>query len=559
MSKSFSFTLAIIVVCQTLFAAVGTAQFDLFGSDKSEPLQVRAYYKTKPDSIYGMVFVEATVGDGYHTYAQNHDGIERPTKISLAQANGILNSGVFKPTTKPHEELKEGKVSKSFDGKVVWTMPFKMINQNDDVENLTIGIDYSGQLCTNDSCLPPINRSLVASFKGYNADLQIDPALFANSTGTNSTLPFPTEPTEPIEPAQPKVAPPKAGNAKLAALYDSDTKIKYEKLDGTTGTGTFMAALIGAFLGGMLLNLMPCVFPVLGLKVLGFVEQAGNDPAKIKMHGIAFAAGLIFSMWILAGAILALKHFSGQEVSWGQQMGNPYFVGGIVILLFVLGLNLAGVFEMGLFLTSVDAGGKKSEGYFGSFFSGVLTTLVATPCSGPFLGAAMGYTLAQPAMIAMLLFTVFGFGIATPYLALSFMPSLIHVLPPPGGWMETFKKIMGFTLFAAAAFFAKSFGSQTGNEGLSWLLMAICVLSLAAFLYGKFSPAYIKQSKRFVWGWAAPILIGGLGIWMYLDAAKLKAPEVVADEGLWQEWVPGTVESLLAQNQPVWVDYTADW
>lgn len=125
--------------------------------------------------------------------------------------------------------------------------------------------------------------------------------------------------------------------------------------------------------------------------------------------------------------------------------------------------------------------------------------------------------------------------------------------------METFKKIMGFTLFAAAAFFAKSFGSQTGNEGLSWLLMAICVLSLAAFLYGKFSPAYIKQSKRFVWGWAAPILIGGLGIWMYLDAAKLKAPEVVADEGLWQEWVPGTVESLLAQNQPVWVDYTADW
>ena len=315
---------------------------------------------------------------------------------------------------------------------------------------------YHGQACDATSCQRPVAAKLSAAFDGYNPDIVIrepeedfDPATVSSPPEEkNSKVKFAETPEE---------------LAELAKLYDADSKVNYVRLDGSTGNGSFWTALIGAFLGGMLLNLMPCVFPVLGLKVMGFVEQAGNDPKKIRMHGIAFALGLIFSMWVLAGVILAIKAY-GSNVTWGQQMGNSYFIGGVVIMLFVLGLNLAGVFEMGMFMTRVGGDGAHKEGYTGSFVSGIITTLVATPCSGPFLGAAMGYTLAQPAITALFLFTIFGLGIAMPYLVMSFFPALIKMLPRPGAWMETFKKLMAFTLFAAAAFFAKSFGTLTGYD-----------------------------------------------------------------------------------------------
>ena len=148
---------------------------------------------------------------------------------------------------------------------------------------------------------------------------------------------------------------------------------------------------------------------------------------------------------------------------------------------------------------------------------------------------------------------------AVPYLVLSFMPSLINLLPRPGAWMETFKKLMAFTLFAAAAFFIKSFGTQTGVEGLSWLLMALVVISVGAFFYGKWSPAYIAAKKRYIWGWMIPLLIVAGGGWMYYEAAKTQAPVLAAVHGEWDLWTPGIVESRLAENKPVWVDYTADW
>jgi thiol:disulfide interchange protein DsbD len=309
----------------------------------------------------------------------------------------------------------------------------------------------------------------------------------------------------------------------------------------------------------MLLNLMPCVFPVLGLKVMGFVMQAGSEPKKIRNHGIAFTAGLVVSMWVLAGFILVLKLSFNQSVNWGQQMGNPYFVCGIIVLLFLLGLNMAGVFEIGTSLTSVGGSASQKKGYSGSFFSGILTTLIATPCSGPFLGAAMGYTLAQPAEIAMVLFTVFALGIALPYLVLSFFPSLIYKLPKPGPWMETFKAIMAFTLFATVAFFARTFGAQTGIKGLSWLLMALVVVGLAAYVYGQWSPSEVKSTKkRFLVGYGLAGLLALLGGYMCFDAAQQKG-EVVS-HGDWDLWAPGKVEYSLAKRQPIiWVDYTADW
>lgn len=363
--------------------------------------------------------------------------------------------------------------------------------------------------------------------------------------------------------------------AVMKSLYDPDEKQKiilFEDLDkfpvgsggsSSTGKTTFFTALFGAFFGGMLLNLMPCVFPVLGLKVMGFVMQAGSEPAKIRKHGIAFAFGLIVSMWILGGTVLFIKLWFGQAINWGAQMGNPYFVCGIIVLLFLLGLNMAGIFEMGTSLSGVSGGQKK--GYTGSFLSGVLTTLIATPCSGPFLGAAMSYTLSQEPLPSMFLFTVFALGISSPYVVLSFFPSLINKLPKPGPWMETFKATMAFTLFATVAFFMQAFGGQTGVSGLSWLVMALVVIGLAAYCYGQWSESSVKFSKRLTFGYFMPLIVGSIGIWMCYGAAEESKNLIsvgannVAGLG-WQEWNPGKVEYTLKNNgQPLWVDYTADW
>lgn len=344
--------------------------------------------------------------------------------------------------------------------------------------------------------------------------------------------------------------------AEMAKLYDPSKKISFVTLNDTVQT-TLLTALLGAFIGGALLNLMPCVFPVLGLKVMGFVEQAGNEPRKIKLHGIAFTAGLVVSMWVLAGIILFLKLSLGKDVNWGQQMGNPYFVAAIILLLFVLGLNMAGVFEMGTSLTSAGQGVKK-KGYSGSFFSGVLTTLIATPCSGPFLGAAMSYTLAQPAGTALFLFTIFALGISLPYLLLSFFPALINKLPRPGAWMETFKVSMSFALFATVAFFMKTFGTQTGSDGLALMVMALVVIGLALYFFGHWSRPHRKPRVRLLAGKLLPLTIAAGGIYLLVSASSSKAPTTSATHG-WVSWQPGKVEHSRAKKRIVWVDYTADW
>ena len=359
----------------------------------------------------------------------------------------------------------------------------------------------------------------------------------------------------------------------MARLYKADEKIKYlDAADmeanpvGSGGTSdqkqtSLGIALLFAFLGGAILNLMPCVFPVLGIKVMGFVKQGGESQAKVRMHGLAFAAGLVVSMWILAGGLLILKNVWGQNIIWGQQMANPYFVGGIIVLLFLLGLNMAGVFEVGTSLTSVGGKASNKEGYGGSFFSGVLTTLIATPCSGPFLGTAMTYALSQSGVISMLMFTVFGLGIALPYVLLSFFPPLIKRLPKPGPWMETFKVTMAFALFATVAFFMQTFGAQTGVAGISYMLMGLVIIGLAAYFYGSFGEGHIAAGKRWAFGYLMPGMIAAAGFWVVFNGTTQAAVSVATNEGTipWVNWNPGKVQDSINKKQIVWVDYTADW
>ena len=359
----------------------------------------------------------------------------------------------------------------------------------------------------------------------------------------------------------------------MARLYKADEKIKFlDSADmeanpvGSGGTSdqkqtSLGIALLFAFLGGAILNLMPCVFPVLGIKVMGFVKQGGESQAKVRMHGLAFAAGLVVSMWILAGGLLLLKNVGGKNIIWGQQMANPFFVGGIIVLLFLLGLNMAGVFEVGTSLSSVGGKASNKEGYGGSFFSGVLTTLIATPCSGPFLGTAMTYALSQSGVISMLMFTVFGLGIALPYVLLSFFPPLIKRLPKPGPWMETFKVTMAFALFATVAFFMQTFGAQTGVAGISYMLMGLVIIGLAAYFYGSFGEGHIAAGKRWAFGYLMPGLIAAAGFWVVFNGTTQAAVSVAHSGGAipWVNWNPGKVQDSINKKQIVWVDYTATW
>jgi thiol:disulfide interchange protein len=377
----------------------------------------------------------------------------------------------------------------------------------------------------------------------------------AEAVATPSAL-SPTA-TSPLGHGPSNAAPTAAEITAAAELYDAEQKIDFVLLDGTKEKAHNLFTALGfIFIGGLLLNLMPCVFPVLGIKVMGFAQQAGSEPQKIKIHGLVFMAGVVASMWILAGIIYVLIFSFGQDVNWGEQLTSPIFLAAIIMLLYLFGLNMAGVFEIGTSLTGAGGELQAKKGYSGSFFSGVLTTLIATPCSGPFLGSVMGYTLKQPPLQGMIIFTVFALGISSPYVILAFFPKLINKLPKPGAWMVTFKQLMAFALFATAAYFFRSFAKITGTGGASWLLMAAVVIGLAVWAYGRFGTPYTPKLKKLVWGTGFPLLVATGAFFMTKSATEERAPAAPLTGS---SWYPGVVELNRSKGRIVWVDYTADW
>ena len=268
-----------------------------------------------------------------------------------------------------------------------------------------------------------------------------------------------------------------------------------KKMDPKFGTGNADApglaiALLFAFIGGLILNLMPCVFPVLGIKVLGFVQHAQGEQKRLRQQGLAFLCGVIVSFWVLAGLLIALRA-AGESVGWGFQLQSPVFVTLLAMLFLLMALNLSGVFEFGLRLQSAAGnlhGQGKRKSLTDAFLSGVLATVIATPCTAPFMGAAMGFTLSQPAQISFLVFTSVALGMATPVLVLSLFPRWLRHLPKPGAWMDAFKQFMAFPLFATVAWLAWVLGSQLGNDGVGMFLFGTVVVALGAWLYGESFP-----------------------------------------------------------------------
>lgn len=323
---------------------------------------------------------------------------------------------------------------------------------------------------------------------------------------------------------------------------------------------SFFLALLLAFIGGAILNLMPCVLPVMSFKILSFVKMAGQNRSRTIQHGIAFSAGVVVSFWVLAGLLLLLQ-FYGHSVGWGFQLQEPLFIALLAALLLVFALSLFGVFEIGTSVMGLASDAQQRvSGLLGSFSSGILATTVATPCTGPFLGSAVGFAVTLSPILALLIFTSVGLGMAAPYLALTAFPSLLRFLPKPGAWMVTFKELMGFLMISAVLWLTWVFGAQTSSLGLFLLLSSFFLITFACWIYGKWVSFPRTKAARWI-GLTAVLLCLALSGYTMMKAAHPSsiASEELAYESDWETFSPERVAALQEQGIPVFVDFTAKW
>ncbi|KAB1072093.1 protein-disulfide reductase DsbD family protein [Methylobacterium planeticum] len=311
-----------------------------------------------------------------------------------------------------------------------------------------------------------------------------------------------------------------------------------------------------AFLGGLLLNLMPCVFPVLSIKVLSLVRHSGEGPARVRLHGLAYTAGVLAAFVGLAGLLIGLKS-GGSGIGWGFQLQSPIVVAGLAYLLFGMGLSLSGVVHLGSGLAGIGDGLTRRAGLEGSFFTGVLATVVATPCTAPFMGAAVGFALTQSAAAALAIFASLGLGLALPFLLLTVFPGALRRLPRPGAWMETLKGILAFPVYATVAWLVWVLSQQVGPGGLFSALIGLVLVGFAAWIWerGRQAPTLTGRLARGLAG-AALVAVGGLTVILDRDAAAGAAARHA--EGI-EPFTQGRLDALRAEGRPVFVNLTAAW
>ncbi len=325
----------------------------------------------------------------------------------------------------------------------------------------------------------------------------------------------------------------------------------------------FLLMLCLAFVGGLILNLMPCVLPVLSLKIFDFVQRAGRKRGHVFLHGLSFTAGTLMSFWALAGLLLILRS-SGKGLGWGYQLQSPSFVIILCALFFFFSLHLFGVFEMGYLFTRIRTK-QDNTGFGGSFLAGVTATLVATPCTGPFMGTALAYAFTQPPFMSLLVFTALALGVSFPYLVLSGFPQLLRFLPKPGPWMEHLKQFMGFPLLATVVWLAWVFGKQTGIDSMTMLLWLLLAAGLSAWILGKWMalqhPGHIRLTAALI----AMIVFVPTLVWVLRGVQNTPIPmpgvsqKKSVSEIAWEPFSRGKLADLLSAGKPVFIDFTADW
>lgn len=303
--------------------------------------------------------------------------------------------------------------------------------------------------------------------------------------------------------------------------------------------------LLFAFFGGLLLNVMPCVFPVIGLKIMGFAKQAHKDRRAVFLHGLSYTIGVLLCFWTLSFLVITMGR------GWGAQLQSDWFMFAMCHIFMIMSLNMAGVFDVGASVAGAGQGLTGREGLKRSFFTGLLATLTSTPCSAPFLGTALAYALSLPPLMSLGVFTLMGLGFSFPYLALSLFPSWLKRLPKPGPWMDTFRQAMCFPLFATTAYLFWTMEAMMDEWRFLMFLFGLVLTAMACWLYGKYQKSMFRRPRtaRTLIGLAV-IVLGG-GIWLGMPKS--------GDELEWQEWSPETVSRLRDEGKAVYVDFTARW
>ncbi|PXW38963.1 thiol:disulfide interchange protein DsbD [Klebsiella oxytoca] len=320
-----------------------------------------------------------------------------------------------------------------------------------------------------------------------------------------------------------------------------------------------LTAMLAAFIGGIILNFMPCVFPVVSLKALGLLRHADNA-ASARREGLAFLLGVVVTMMVLAGILLAVRA-GGTAVGWGFQLQSPLVIALLSLIILAAALNLLGVFEVGLAAQRVGALNINRGEFMRSALTGALAIVVATPCAAPFMASAIGYALVQPPAVALMVFLALALGFAAPFTLISLFPALAKVLPRPGVWMDILKRVLAFPMFGAYAWLVWVLAQQAGSSALAALLAASVVLSFAVWLYG------IAQQRRFhgkghkVLFTVTAILVAAVIVPLpgVMKAEGTPPAEAQTADATAQKWTPQTVAQQRGQGKPIFVNFTASW
>lgn len=603
----------LILLCAFVFQGFSKGFLDKFETEQKTHAQATLaseHLQCKPEQQYWMA-LKLEIDEGWHVYWKNPGDSGYPVSIHWEGSEHIDIGEMVWPT--PKKFILPGVINYGYSQQVIFLIPFQIKKSSPDSLNLKAKVSW---LACKEACIPEsqevtlhlntgpekihLEQSSLFRQARFHLPRESDEIKYSLILNSNKNLTInlthslhhliqnpefiPDQQGVIIHQAKQKVEKLSNGH-RITVQLDEQFKAKeisgvilYGKKDKQsilvkdiinttdprpqtkTSVGQaplgLLTAILFALIGGLILNIMPCVLPVVSLKVLNFIHQAGEDRRKIVLHGLAFTFGVLFSFWLLVGILLSLKA-GGEQLGWGFHLQYPGFQMFLCCFMFVFSLNLFGVFEFGTSLTAVGSGTSKKSGLGASLLNGILATIVATPCTGPFMASALGYALMQPAWVSFLVFSCLGIGMASPYLLLSFFPSFLKYIPKPGPWMLYFKQFMGFLLMGTVIFLLDIFGVMTNMNSLIGMLIILLALSLGCWLWGM-----AQKGKQKWFAIVLIVLIVGF-CWQYamhvLEKGSMVEDSGSAGHEQWQPFDPEKIEQLVRSGTNVFVDYTAVW
>jgi len=518
--------------CILLFATAVFAQE--FNMNNMPPPEVGMRYSVGTLQKGSNVIVDIVIHDNWHVNANiAADEFLKPSSIDIS-AKGIHFGEPKWP--EPIKEYSEALDLENlvFKGHFQITLPVEGVDS--EYDSLTTQATFHYQACDNSICLAPSQVTFGLGVLGFNKKSTMQPGLKKNDDEN--------------------------GSLENAPLNGSTND---SPMDG--GFAGTLALLLSALFGGLILNLMPCVLPVLSLKLFSLIKQAGESRGRLLALGTSTTVGILASFWILAGIVAAVKA-GGGNAGWGMQFQSAGFIAFMVVILSAFAMSFFGVFEVwlpGSATTKMDSAGRKN-GLLGAFFTGALLVLLSTPCSAPFLGTAMGFAFTASTPVLFLFFTAAGIGLALPYMLVSAFPKVLKVFPKPGAWMVTLQKVMGVLLLGTVAWLLWVVREQAGNYGVA-IFAVIALLSIIfSFAIGKIAPpgvAFIREVAAVV---GSVILLAAF--WFAFASPKYeaevdaifeaRAAQLITEDG-WFRYTPELINNLAKSGHTVFIDVTADW